>query len=131
MRSSDVWSLGAGEETSGDDTAGVDGLGGPGGIDCGREGGREGGVSTRGKDATQFVSELLCENLTSSRTQFKSEIFQAEREKTLTRHQDQSCPLSLVGPPKARARTPGEMDLLEEKQFQYQRHHLLSSAASS
>ena len=45
--------------TSGDDTAGEEGLLATGGIDWGREGGRDGGVSTRGNDATQFASASL------------------------------------------------------------------------
>jgi hypothetical protein len=58
--------MGGSDVTSGDDTAGDDGLLTPGGIDWGREGGRESGVSTRGKDATQFVSESPFANLQCS-----------------------------------------------------------------
>ena len=52
--------------TSGEDTAGDDDLLVPGGIDWGREGGRDGGVSTRGKDAIQFASESPFANLHQS-----------------------------------------------------------------
>lgn len=43
--------------------AGEEGFANPGGTDWGREGGRGGGVSTRGNDATQLVSESPFANL--------------------------------------------------------------------
>ena len=56
--------MGVGEATlRGDETAGVDDLGTGGTAEGGRDGIREGGVSTRGNDASQLESELPCENL--------------------------------------------------------------------
>lgn len=50
--------------------AGDEGFAAPRATDWGREGGRDGGVSTRGKDATQLVSESPFANL-RCRTSFE------------------------------------------------------------